>query len=150
MATTIGKAYFDDGYNYIVLYAEETGTNIQNNTSSVHAWLDLVVARNVSSSGINVGVTGANNQDLGYRSWGAGTYRLVDGYYTANHNADGSGSTNVSGYFNSYVKNLSVSGTLQLTKIPRDFTTQPKITQGTVKPNSVVINWTTSQACDLI
>lgn len=92
---------------------------MNNNTSSIHAYLDLYVAGSVASSGINVGVSGAGNQDLGYRSYGSGTHRLVDGYYTASHNSDGSGSTNVSGYFNSYIGNWSLSGTLGLTKINR-------------------------------
>ncbi len=87
--------------------------------SSVHAWLDLYVAGSVASSGITVGVSGADNQSLGYKYYGAGTHRLIDGYYTALHDNEGYGTTTPSGFFNSYIGNWSLSGTLTLTKINR-------------------------------
>lgn len=109
----------DSNGNQLRLYAEETGTNASTNMSSVHAWLDLYVVGSVASSGITVGVSGADNQNLGYRSYGAGTHRLIDGYYTALHDNQGYGTTTPSGFFNSAIGNWSLSGTLTLSKINR-------------------------------
>ena len=109
-----------DGYgNQLRLYADETGTNVSGNYSSIHAYLVLHVVGSVSSYNINVGVSGATGQSLGYRSYGAGDHTLIDGYYNANHNSDGSGSTSVSGYFHGGIGNYDLSGTLTLTKINR-------------------------------
>ena len=109
-----------DGFgNKLRLYADETGTSTANNTSSVHAYLELYVVGSVASANINVAVSGTGNQSLGYRSYSSGTHRLVDGYFTVNHNADGQGSANVSGYFHSSIGNWDLSGTLPLTRIPR-------------------------------
>lgn len=109
-----------DGYgNKLLLYAEETGTSTSGNYSSIHTWLDLYVRGSVSSSNIRVGISGSNEVSLGYKSYGSGTHRLIDGYYNAPHNNDGSGSTFVSGYFYSNIGDWGLGGTLYLTQINR-------------------------------
>ena len=111
-----------DGYgNQLRLYAEETNISERDNASSIHAWLDLYVVNggSVKSSSIYVGVAGAYEQSLGYQEYYAGTHTLINGYYTANHNPDGSGTSSVYGYFHGGFGSWDLSGTLTLTKINR-------------------------------
>lgn len=112
---------FDSYGNKVILYAEETGTDAANNTSTVHAWLDLYVVNggSVKASGITVGVSGASDVYLGYQAYSPGTHKLIDGYFTVNHNNDGSGSTWVSGKWRSGIGNKDLGGTLNLSNIQR-------------------------------
>ena len=122
MATLMQESAIDGYGNKFQLWAEETGTSQSNNTSTVHVWLDLWVAGNVSSANVRVNVTGGQESSLGYQSWGAGGYRLKEATFTANHNPDGSGSAHVEGYFTGGLGTWNLSGNLQLTKISRQST----------------------------
>lgn len=71
---------------------------------------------------------------------------------TINHNADGSKTITIG-----FIANSGYAGTAHpsdkswtLTKINRDFTSTPSISSSNITAESVKINWSTSQACDLI
>ena len=114
-----------DGYgNHFTLNAEEIGTDVASNTSTVKVWLDLWVVSGgrVSSGNVRVNVTGGQESQLGYQSWGTGGYRLKEATFTAGHNSDGSGSVRIEGYFSGGLGSWGLSGTLGLTKIARQST----------------------------
>jgi hypothetical protein len=114
-----------DGYgNHFTLNAEEIGTDVASNTSTVKVWLDLWVVSGgrVSSANSRVNVTGGQESNLGYINYSTGGYRLKEATYTAGHNSDGSGSTHVEGWFNGGIGWYGMSGDLGLTKFNRQST----------------------------
>lgn len=124
MATLIQEAYIDGYGNHFALFAEEIGTDVASNTSTVKCWLDLYVVSGgrVSSGNSRVNVTGGQESNLGYISYGTGGYRLKEATFTAGHNSDGSGSAHVEGYFSGGLGSWGLSGNLGLTKFNRQST----------------------------
>lgn len=90
--------------------------------SIVRCWLDLSVSGNVSANNIRVKVSGIEEQNLGYKSYGSGSHRLAEGYIEAPHNSNGDGTASVSGYFYSGIGNWDMSGSIPLTHINRQST----------------------------
>ena len=127
-----------DSWNYLELHAEEYNVNQQGNYSSVHAWLELHVTSggHVASSGIVAKVSNGQN-NIGYHYYGAGTHRLVDGYYDVAHDSNGNASTWVTGSFESYIGNWYFGGTLNLTHIDREKSTITSFTGTTITGNFV-------------
>lgn len=120
----IGETYIDS-WNKIELWAEETGTDVVGNYSTVKTELKLVVVSGgqVSTSYSAGYVSGANETQLsGY--YGPGTHTLLTGNFDDTHKADGSKTSTPSGWFG-IVKtgqgfvSWGVSGSLNLTKFDR-------------------------------
>lgn len=114
----IGERVYIDGYSYFQLYADEGTPNLNNSTSPVRAYLNLVVPQGgwVGSSGITVGINGTQ-KDLGYKDYYGGTHTLITVDIDAPHYPDGNETLWLSWWFNGYIGNWTGEGTLVLTKI---------------------------------
>ena len=120
------------GHHKFTLNVNETGTNINNNTSTVsfsfqlsaiqNGW-DWNIKTNPVSYRVTINGTNYNGTIVSYG--GSGTVTLKSGSLTVGHNADGSKSINFSFSVTdnpnkSYTPgNASASGSMALTKIPR-------------------------------
>lgn len=138
------------------IYYAENSTNIANNTSNVTITLAIY------------------SDNSSYTYWG-NTYGqiTVDGVFRTqntinqtintsgaticqwqgdiSHNADGTKTTKVTCGISAGVPGEAINSfDWTLSTIPRDFTSTPSISKGTVTPNAITVNWSTSQTCDLI
>lgn len=158
MATLLKKSYFkgtNGSHFYIELYQTNT-QNISANTSTVT--YDLYVGADSGWSGSGAAYYGYIGKNYADRSEvGSGT--SISGYKkvgsttrTYTHNSDGTCSASYYAWLYTTwdIASADMSGTFTLPTIPRDFSSTPSITKGTVTPNAITINWTTSEACDLI
>ena len=160
MATLLQTSNFN-GTNGSHFYIELWQTNTQNveeNTSTVTYDLYFGSKDGYSGSGAAYyGYIGKNWEDRS--QIGSGTSigvntKIYVGSTTRvyNHNSDGTCEASYYALLDTpwSLGAADLGGTFALPTIPRDFSQQPSITKGTTTPNSVVINWNTSEICDLI
>lgn len=160
MATLLKTSNFS-GVNGSHFYIELWQTNSQNvseNKSTVTYDLYFGSKDGYSGSGASYyGYIGKNWEDRTQVGNGSSIGKNTKIYIgsttrTYNHNSDGTCTASYYALLDTPwdLGHADLGGTFTLPTIPRDFSRQPSITQGTVKPNSVVINWTTSETCDVI
>lgn len=109
-----------DGSNgkHVRMYARAEENTIAN-TSTIYTWLGVAVdsGHTWSVSSWSAGLDGTQGTSGGSTTWGEGEHGLLEGSYTVNHNADGTGSVTIHGAFNSTYGitswNPSVACTLQ-------------------------------------
>lgn len=122
---SITKKVWIDSWNYVQLYIEEKTADKASNTSTVKANLKVILTdRNSSHISTSYAACSLWGQDRELHSidWWYGTNDLLTVEKTITHNADGSGSVNVGGWFGGYFPNWTawnVSETLTLTKFGR-------------------------------
>lgn len=131
---SITKQTWIDSWNYVQLYVEEKTADKASNTSTVKANLKVILTdrskSHLATTYAACGVWGPNKEwgqdrELYSIDWWYGTNDLLTVEKTIDHNVDGSGSVNVSGWFGGYFNNQGiwnqwdVSGTLTLTKFDR-------------------------------
>lgn len=136
--------------------AKYSSQSVANNTSTVQTRLTCVV---------NSGSGGGNNYKFtctyAPTVSGSGYYTfttrnssnpITSGSSTVTHNSDGTKSITISAQVKVTGVGLghTLSATVSLPKINRDFTSTPSISSSDITAESVKINWSTSQACDLI
>lgn len=121
MAVCVQEIKIDGWGNKFCLYAEESSTDSANNKSTVHNWLELRVVSggNVAAERIKVGVRGADDVYLGYKSYGSGTHKLIEGWFELDHKKDGSQVATAWGHFYSGIGDWNLSGDITLTKFDR-------------------------------
>ena len=132
-AVKTAKVYIDS-WNYLQLNVQETNVDTANNKSTVSAWLDLYVTSggHVTSANVKTNITGKNETNHGYCSWGAGGYRIDEVTRNITHNNDGSYTLIVDAYFSGNIGTWSLRVTLPLTKINRAATINTFTNDGSI------------------
>ena len=122
---SITKQTWIDSWNYVQLTVTETNADKSTNKSTVSANLKVILTDR-SSSHIQTSYAACSvwgqDKELYSIDWWYGTNDLLTVTKDITHNADGSGSVNVGGWFAGYFPNWTswdVSGTLTLTKFDR-------------------------------
>lgn len=135
----------------LILNVNEQSWSTATNQSVVKCSIQVYLPNSYyswSAYNVTVSGTGLGSTNLGYKSFsGAGTWTLKEWTYTANHNTDGSGSTTCSFSMTSGYGSASGSVTCGLTKIPRYFTSTPKLTLTSYTETTATYSWSTSEQC---
>ena len=149
-----------DTSGYITFKCTWSSTSNGSSANSSNVTIKITAYKSASSSSTTYGTYNASvsingtSRRVGDTSFSiapGGSKQLLSNTITVGHNADGSKSTSISASVGGNVMwGSGSSGTITLDKIPRYFSSNPKITLTGRNETTANFSWTTSETCSTV